>query len=201
MTIRHDVRPRVLALGDEPHDERQVETQDWREPETTSLRAATRPRRGGAASDGRRSAGVGPGRPGQDHANAWRQPVPGPQLPGVVTGVTLLAGVWLLLAPALLGYGNPGGGFGPRWNDMLVGVLLVVVGATRLTRFARLAPVTVASVGLGTWLVVAPFVLAYGFGPHSALVTFNDLVVGATVGFVAVLGHAASRMDAVGLRL
>jgi uncharacterized membrane protein len=50
-----------------------------------------------------------------------------------------LAGPWLASAPFVLHYGSTGGGFGGRWNDMVVGVVMIAVAMVRVV-----APV-------GTW--------------------------------------------------
>lgn len=203
--VRHDATTGAHIGADHRRGHR-VGVLRERRPETTSLRAAVTGAVGGqphrrwarAATTAERAPRVDDT---TGSSGPWRQPVPGPHLPGVITGVTLLLGVWLLIAPALLGYGNPGGGFGPRWNDLLLGVLITAVAAARLTRRARLAPLTLASIGLGTWLVIAPFVLAYGFGPNSALVTANDMLVGFTVAMLASFGYIAARMGASDSRL
>jgi len=125
---------------------------------------------------------------------AWRQRVPGPQLPGFVTGVTLLAGLWLLLAPAVLGYRDTGGGFDARSNDLLIGLVLTVVGLARLSGRVRLAAATAPALACGLWLIIAPFALAYGLGANSSAATANDMLLGLMIGVVTVVGHASARM-------
>ena len=80
-----------------------------------------------------------------------------------------LLGVWLMIAPALLGYGGSA-----QTNDRIVGPLIAAFGfvaawgVTRSLRWANLP--------LGVWLLVAPWVLGYGPIP-----TVNSLVVGVLV--------------------
>lgn len=57
---------------------------------------------------------VGTGLP--DRATRWQQRVPGPQLPGLISGVTLMLGIWLVATPLLWAYGDTGGGFDARWT-------------------------------------------------------------------------------------
>jgi hypothetical protein len=59
---------------------------------------------------------------------AWQQRIPGPQLPGFVSAVTLVAGIWLLLAPVVWDYGNTAGRFDAQRNALLTGLLLTAVG-------------------------------------------------------------------------
>lgn len=75
-----------------------------------------------------------------------------------------LLGIWLMAAPALLGYHDPA-----RTNDYIVGPLAASIGfiavweVTRALRWANLV--------LGIWLVIAPWVLGYDPGTtvHSTI--------------------------------
>ncbi|KAA0015878.1 SPW repeat domain-containing protein [Antrihabitans cavernicola] len=109
-------------------------------------------------------------------ADAWRQKVPGPQLQGVVSGVTLVSGIWLATTPLVWTYGN-GVAFDARWNDVPVGLALATLGVLRLTLPIRLVISTALGVGLGVWLTVAPFLLDYGFSVDSTRATLNSLLV------------------------
>ncbi len=123
----------------------------------------------------------------------WRQRVPGPQLPGVVSGVTFLTGVWLVLAPSTWDYGDTPGALSARWNDVIIGALLMTIGYVRLRRAVHLTPVTVIGVALGTWLLIAPFALGYGdaTGPTLQDVATGLLIVGLTMtGQLVVTGEA-----------
>lgn len=123
----------------------------------------------------------------------WRQRVPGPQLPGLVTGITLMLGVWLVLAPTFWTYGDTGGGFDARVNDVLAGVAVTALAVARLAGPVRLIAVTGAGVLLGGWLIVAPFLLEYGFGADSTSATINDVVVGVNLVGLTVLGYLDAR--------
>lgn len=134
---------------------------------------------------------AGPALP--DRPGRWQQRVPGPQLPGLVSGVTLVLGVWLAITPFLWTYGDSGGGLDARWNDVLVGVALAAVGVARLTRPIRLVTATALGGLLGGWLTIAPFLLDYGFGPDSTRATFTDVLVGAIVAALAMAGYLNAR--------
>lgn len=124
----------------------------------------------------------------------WRQRVPGPQLPGLVSGVLLASGVWLVLAPFVLSYGSTGSGFGARWNDVLVGLALTATAVARLTGAVRLGVASAVPLLLGLWLLMAPLVLAYGLRAGSTQATLNDMVVGLLVAAMATLGYVSGRM-------
>lgn len=132
--------------------------------------------------------------PPEQRTTAWRQRIPGPQLPGFVSGVTLLVGLWLLLAPAVWNYGGTGGGLDARWNDLLVGLLITAVGVSRLAGRIRLAPAGLIAGLAGLWLIAAPFALAYGFGTDSTRATANDMLIGLLIVTVTAAGHISARM-------
>lgn len=81
-----------------------------------------------------------------------------------------MGGLWLMAAPAVLGYGDPA-----QTNDQIIGPVVVtfaVVSWWEATRNARWA-----NAPLGIWLILAPFILAYE-GPTSVV---NSVVSGAAI--------------------
>ncbi len=95
--------------------------------------------------------------------------------------IVAVGGVWEVLAPFLLGYS---GTRNALWDAIVVGVLLIILGA-----WAALAsaPATVkalnwVNVVLGVWLIIAPFVLAYT-GVMAAM--WNDIIVGIIIAVLA----------------
>ena len=84
--------------------------------------------------------------------------------------INALLGVWLMAAPAVLGYGAPA-----ATNDRIIGPIaasFAVIAwwqATRPTRWVNLP--------LGLWLLLAPWVL--GYGATAAVV--NSMAVGAAL--------------------
>lgn len=86
----------------------------------------------------------------------------------------VLAGVWLLLAPAVLGYAGVA-----RTNDFWVG-LAVILFALLSVAYGELRYV---NTGLGLWLLLAPFVLGY---THAGA-TANDVLLGIVVFVVSLV--------------
>lgn len=82
----------------------------------------------------------------------------------------LVLGIWLVLAPSVLGYASPTA----RVNDVAVGIAVAVVAVASVAlpalRFLHSA--------LGAWLLLAPWLLAYGHDVHA---TVNDLMLGLLV--------------------
>lgn len=107
-----------------------------------------------------------------------------------LSAMVFLAGVWLVLAPFVLGY--PDGSAG-RWNDIVVGVAVAVVALVRMVAPIRSVTVGLVNVGLGVWLVAAPFVLFYNDEAVAAAGTVNDLVAGVVIIALAAASMVAGR--------
>ena len=88
--------------------------------------------------------------------------------------INVLLGLWLMAAPAVLGYADPA-----RTNDHIVGPLVATVAAIALWEVTR--PMRWINVALGLWLLVAPWVLGYG----EAGVTLHSFAVGAPLALLA----------------
>ncbi len=111
----------------------------------------------------------------------------------VASALVFLAGVWLVLAPYALDYQNTGTGFDGYWNDIVIGLALVVVAGIRMATPIRTAALSLVSVVLGAWLIIAPFMLDYNAGVDAVSATWNDIVVGI---IVVVLAMTSGRLGA-----
>ncbi|MCW8195954.1 SPW repeat protein [Proteobacteria bacterium 005FR1] len=98
----------------------------------------------------------------------------------VFSGINLLAGLWLVLAPWFLGYPRA---YAAMWNDTAVGVLVLLLALIRAIAPTRFVGISRANMLLGLWLIVAPFVLDYGRGGlvFDHVATWNDIVLGIVV--------------------
>lgn len=114
------------------------------------------------------------------------------QVPGLVSGVLLVLGAWLLVFSVTGVYGADAG-FDARWGDRLAGIGALVLGVVRVTRRIRLGTASIASAALGLWLLVSPFVLNYGFGADTALAIGVDAAAGAIVAALAAVEVLGSR--------
>lgn len=84
--------------------------------------------------------------------------------------VNAAIGVWLMAAPAVLGYGVPA-----ETSDRIVGPLIAtfaVVAWWEATRGARWA-----NLPLGLWLIASPWILGY----DSLSITLHSMMAGAVV--------------------
>lgn len=92
--------------------------------------------------------------------------------------VNVLAGVWLALAPFVLGYSWIDSA---RWNDVLVGVAVAALAVGRLRGLG--AGACWAMAVLGFWQLLAPAMFGYrGF----ATANMNDVVMGGIIAAMAI---------------
>lgn len=104
----------------------------------------------------------------------------------IATNVSIGTGVWLVLAPFVLGYaGLPA----PLWNDLACGALIVVLAGVHRSGISHHAGLGYTTAGIGAWLIVAPFVLAYG---NAQPAIWNDVAVGLLVLVMGILSASAA---------
>lgn len=113
----------------------------------------------------------------------------------LTSGLNLLLGLWLIMAPFTLDYTNSGGGLDGYWNDVVIGAAIGILALLRIAGPARFAPLSWVNFVLGGWLVIAPFVLAYNRGTDAPEATWNDVAVGALVIVLAGISAAVGRRE------
>ncbi|GGN99445.1 SPW repeat domain-containing protein [Nocardia rhizosphaerihabitans] len=128
-----------------------------------------------------------------DQYTRWHQRVTGPQIPGMVSTITLLFGTWLAITPLLWTHPDGAGWFASGWNEALTGTAVAVLGLTRLSRPSRLTTATSLGIGLGAWLVAAPFLFGYGNSEEAIPATVTDIMIGLILLAVTALGHYDAR--------
>jgi hypothetical protein len=87
---------------------------------------------------------------------------------------TIVAGLWLMVAPAVFGYADSGAARPAANNDWVVGPLVASFATIALWEATR--AVRWANVALGAWLLVAAMILPYPEVP-AILVAVTGLVV------------------------
>ncbi len=91
------------------------------------------------------------------------------------SGLNLLAGLWMLLSPWLLGFSAVGNA---AWNAVIAGLLIAVFAMARIAAPDRAETLSWLSFLLGIWLVVSPFLLDFG-DVYRAM--WNGVIVGLLV--------------------
>ena len=98
----------------------------------------------------------------------------------VASGLNILAGIWLILSPFILGYSYITGAL---WNDIIIGAAVLILAAVR--EWGKTEETTWASwvnLVLGIWLIIAPFVIGYS---AESTPLWNDVLLGILVAALA----------------
>ena len=103
------------------------------------------------------------------------------------SGLDMIAGIWLILAPFLLGYSGVSAAL---WNDIVLGVAVIVLSGIRTTEEGmKMSWASWLSVAVGIWLVIAPFALGYSANSRAL---WNDIILGVIVGILALWSALSS---------
>ena len=110
------------------------------------------------------------------------------------SGINIIAGIWLIIAPFVLAYGNETA----RVNDIVLGAVIGVLALIRtLAPNAGTVWLSWLNAIFGIWLIIAPFVLAYA----GATARTNDIILGIIVLILGVWSSAMTpRLTAVRVR-
>jgi hypothetical protein len=95
--------------------------------------------------------------------------------------LNMALGLWLMAAPAVLGYGPPG-----SHSDHIVGPLVVTFACIALWEATR--PMRWVCLPLGVWLVAAPWVLG-----HPVAGQISSVATGMAIAGLSFLGGRISR--------
>jgi hypothetical protein len=101
----------------------------------------------------------------------------------------VVLGVWLIIAPWLLGYVNPTA----ETQDVVVGMLITVISFWALSTTLASAGAAWAQMGLAVWLFMGPWVLGYATGSPAFT---NDLIVSTLIIAFAIASTAGRRIPA-----
>jgi hypothetical protein len=105
----------------------------------------------------------------------------------IATNINIGTGVWLVIAPFVLGYAALQA---PLWNDIVCGALIVVLAGIRRSNISRNEGLSYVNAGIGAWLIIAPWILAYGdYQPA----IWNDVAVGILVLIMGIWSASATR--------
>jgi len=114
----------------------------------------------------------------------WRENV------ATAAGLNLIAGIWLIIAPFVLGYSNGD----PYWNDIVFGAIVAVLAFVRLAGAYRAPELSWINAAIGVWVFVSAFWL-----DATSTAAWNDVILGAIVFVLAVIGASVSE-DAMARR-
>ena len=89
------------------------------------------------------------------------------------------AGIWLIMAPWVLGYVNPTA----TAEDVVLGVVVTIVALWAARASATASAAVWIQVVLAIWICIAPWVLGYSY---AGVAVTNDVIVGVLIASFAV---------------
>ena len=101
-----------------------------------------------------------------------------------LSGINILAGLWLVVAPFILSYASQGN----IWQEVLFGAIVIVLGLTRLGMPENTWPSWTNFV-VGLWLIIAPWVIS---GTTTAA-KWNEAIVGIIIAILAYTSAETTR--------
>jgi hypothetical protein len=92
------------------------------------------------------------------------------------SGLDMLAGIWLMLSPFLLGFADVSAA---SWNVMIVGGLVTLLAASReFGEGVRHTWPSWTTTALGAWLILSPLTLGYA---TASTAFWNSIVMGIVI--------------------
>ncbi len=99
-----------------------------------------------------------------------------------LSGLNVLAGIWLIISPWVLNYG-PGD---PKWNNVVFGAIIALLALAKIGGALRATWLSAVNAVIGVWLFVAAFTI-----DSSWTAGWNDIILGVIV-FLLALGSASA---------
>lgn len=89
----------------------------------------------------------------------------------IASGVSMVAGLWLIISPFMLGYFNA-----PLllWNSIVFGAIVAILALVKLAMPAKEERLDWINFMIGLWLILSAFI----FGYTSSAVLWNNLLLG-----------------------
>ncbi len=103
------------------------------------------------------------------------------------SGLNILLGIWLIIAPFVLGYARLEAA---QTNDIIVGILVAIIATIRSFGAFTQPGWSWMNVFLGIWLIIAPFVLGYS---NVSTPLWNDIILGILIAVMAWTSATSAR--------
>ena len=146
-------------------------------PRRVTRDPARRARRRAPAGETTRRLDEPPRRPTPPPGPHWQESVV------IASGVNLLLGLWLIVAPFVLDYS----GGDPYWNDIVFGGIVAVLALVRVAGAAGASWLSYLNGLIGAWLFISAFWL-----DDTSQAAWNDVIVGAVIFIFALVSATAS---------
>ena len=99
------------------------------------------------------------------------------------SGLNILAGIWLIIAPFVLNYSSGD----PYWNDIVFGAIVALIGLARVTGAQRTSELSWINALIGVWIFISAFWL-----DNTGRAAWNDVILGIIVFVLAIASASAS---------
>jgi hypothetical protein len=106
----------------------------------------------------------------------WRDEVIG------LSGLNVIAGIWLIVAPWVLGYSKD-----PYWNDIVFGAIVALIALARVSGAYRASWLSWINALIGIWLFISAWVV-----DKTGTAGGNDVILGVIVFILAVASASAT---------
>gem|GEM_PF-697315 len=107
----------------------------------------------------------------------------------MASGINILAGLWLVLAPFALGFS---GVEAAMWNSVVVGAAVAILAMVRVAKPLEFEGLSWLNFVLGLWLIASPFVLGFA---DLVGVMWNFVILGAIIFAMAAWSAMATRRE------
>ena len=104
----------------------------------------------------------------------------------LAAGINVLLGIWFFVSPWVYG----AAGKGNAWNSWIVGALVVILAATRLSNTSGAQSLGWFNMILGAWIFASPWI--YGYTGNSGRF-INSLCVGIVIFVLSIYGASTHR--------
>jgi hypothetical protein len=98
-------------------------------------------------------------------------------------GFNVLAGIWLIIAPFVLGYDDGD----PYWNDIVFGAIVAVLALARVAGAYRASWMSWLNMLIGAWIFISAFWL-----DDTSNAGTNNIILGAIVFVLGLISASAS---------
>lgn len=115
-----------------------------------------------------------------------------PRVSAGAAGLTLILGLWYIASPWIYGYAN--GNTASVWNSVIVGILIALFAATRLSNRGAMPAARWLDLLLGIWAFFSPWIFGYVRAEPRFI---NSLCVGVLVFVLSLWGTGTTRPGVV----
>jgi hypothetical protein len=110
----------------------------------------------------------------------------------LASGINVLLGIWLIVSPWFYGYAAAPAPANVTWNNVIVGILIVICAALRPLYTDRRVALSGVNVALGVWILISPWI--YGYGTDAPRFGTN-IIVGIVVIALAIWSGSVTYVD------